>query len=433
MNKKRIAFYIVFFSLFLVCSVFAQSILVSSDKEFEKKVLTIPYAFYNEAYGAAAGFVYGVTGAPQKQSVVVVSAVAGTEGSYALFLLERNIQVPFIKRLFIDTDLVLSEYGNLEVYADGHPGFTHERAGSNESDQDNFIEGDGSDQYIRLKLKYLLPLGHGKNEIIPTQVLDRGLLKSGEVGATSWNPLESGRTYLESRIYVRNQEVKSDFLEEEKDKTHAVELSLYRDNTDLPINPSKGSSLRLRFCRDWGGSGSSAPWTVLDGEFSKYLSLGESEKFRQRDVALNFWTADTLTWNDAHDEDGMNVFHRPPPYAGASLGGIFRMRGFASSRFHDKAAIYYAAEYRMTPKWNPFDDIGWVKKYLDIAWWQWVPFVEVGRVAPSWSMSELHSSMKWDVGFGIRAMAKGLVVRVDTAVSKEEFGVQMMVGHPFPF
>ncbi len=433
MNTGCISFAIVFFSLLCACGVYAQSILVSPDKVLEKKVLKAPYAFYNEAYGAAGGFVFGITGAPQDQAAVVISAVAGDTGSYSLFLLERNIQIPFVERLFIDADIVLSEYGDLRVYTDGNPDFSHERAGSNESDQDNFVEGDGADNYIRLKLKYLLPIGHGKNEIIATQVLDRGLLMSGEVGATSWNPFESGRTYLEARAYFRNQKVESDYLQDDEDKTRAIELSLYRDNTDLTINPSRGSSLRLRFSRDGGGSGSSAPWTVLDGEFSKYISLGESEKFRQRVIAFNVWTANALTWNDSHEENGMPVFHRPPSYAGASLGGLFRMRGFASSRFHDKAAIYYAAEYRMTPRWNPFDDIGWVKKHLDIAWWQWVPFVEAGRVAPAWALQELHSAMKWDVGFGLRAMAKGLVVRIDTAVSKEDFGVQMMVGHPFPF
>jgi len=109
------------------------------------------------------------------------------------------------------------------------------------------------------------------------------------------------------------------------------------------------------------------------------------------------------------------------------------MRGYPSSRFNDKAGIYYAAEYRMTPKWNPLAEISWLQKYLGIAWWQWVPFVEVGRVAPSWSVDELHSDMKWDVGFGVRAMAKGLVARVDTAVSDEGLRVQMMVSQPFQF
>jgi hypothetical protein len=62
-----------------------------------------------------------------------------------------------------------------------------------------------------------------------------------------------------------------------------------------------------------------------------------------------------------------------------------------------------------------------------------VPFVEIGRVAPEWDLNNLHSSMKWDVGLGLRAMAKGLVVRVDTAGSDEGVGVQMMVSQPFQF
>ena len=423
----------IFCSLFFAWSAYAQIMLVTPEKGFEKKVLKIPYAFYNESYGAAAGFVYGVTGAPQKQAVFIATGVAGTEGSFSLFLVERNIQLPLLKRLFVDTDIALSKFGDLRVYTDGNPDFPDERAGSNESDKDNYIEGDGADNYVRLKLKYLLPIGHGKDEIIPTQVLEKGLLSSGAVGATSWNPLASGRTYLEMRLYARDQKVESDYLTDDEDKTRAIELSVFRDNTDFPLNPSKGSTVRLRFTRDWGGFDSTAPWTVLDGEYSQYFPLVETETFRQRVIALGFWTADVLTWDDYHREDGKAIFHRPPTYAGASLGGIFRMRGYPSARFSDKASIYYAAEYRMIPKWNPFDGIAWVKKYLEIAWWQWVPFVEVGRVAPTWSFKELHSDMKYDIGLGIRVMAKELVVRVDTAVSEEEFGVQMMIGHPFQF
>ena len=64
---------------------------------------------------------------------------------------------------------------------------------------------------------------------------------------------------------------------------------------------------------------------------------------------------------------------------------------------------------------------------------QFVPFVEVGRVAPEWSFSELHSDMKWDAGLGIRAWAQGIVVRIDMAYSDEGVGVQMMVSQPFQF
>jgi len=109
------------------------------------------------------------------------------------------------------------------------------------------------------------------------------------------------------------------------------------------------------------------------------------------------------------------------------------MRAYPRSRFNDQAAVYYCAEYRLTPKWHPLSEIDWLQNALELAWWQWVPFVEVGRVAEEWTLGELHSDMKWDVGFGVRAMAKGLVIRIDAAGCEEGFGIQMMVGQPFQF
>jgi hypothetical protein len=41
--------------------------------------------------------------------------------------------------------------------------------------------------------------------------------------------------------------------------------------------------------------------------------------------------------------------------------------------------------------------------------------------------------MQWNAGMGIRAWAKGLVVRVDTAYSNEGIGLQMMISQPFQF
>ncbi len=52
-------------------------------------------------------------------------------------------------------------------------------------------------------------------------------------------------------------------------------------------------------------------------------------------------------------------------------------------------------------------------------------------MANTWTLLELHSDMNWDVGVGFRAMAKGQIIRVDLAISEEEVGLQMMVGHPF--
>jgi hypothetical protein len=74
-----------------------------------------------------------------------------------------------------------------------------------------------------------------------------------------------------------------------------------------------------------------------------------------------------------------------------------------------------------------------LQEWVGVEWLQFVPFVEVGRVAPEYDLANLHSSMKWDVGLGIRARAKGFVVRADTAFSEEGIGIQMMISQPFQF
>jgi hypothetical protein len=109
------------------------------------------------------------------------------------------------------------------------------------------------------------------------------------------------------------------------------------------------------------------------------------------------------------------------------------MRGYPSQRFSDKAAVYYSAELRMVPEWNFLDRIPLLEERVGVEWIQLVGFVETGRVAPEYNFDELHSDLKWNVGVGLRAWAKGLVVRVDAAYSEEGAGVQMMVGQPFQF
>ena len=60
-----------------------------------------------------------------------------------------------------------------------------------------------------------------------------------------------------------------------------------------------------------------------------------------------------------------------------------------------------------------------------------MPFVEVGRVAPEYNLERLRSDMKWDAGLGFRFLAKGLVLRIDSAYGDEGLGVQMMISQPF--
>jgi hypothetical protein len=106
------------------------------------------------------------------------------------------------------------------------------------------------------------------------------------------------------------------------------------------------------------------------------------------------------------------------------------MRAFPSNRFNDQAVMYYSAEYRMTLRWNPIPRISFVVD-AEVDWLQLVPFVEVGRVAPSWSLSELHEDMKWDVGIDLRGMIEMAVLRIGVAAGNEGAGMRAMVSHPF--
>jgi hypothetical protein len=109
------------------------------------------------------------------------------------------------------------------------------------------------------------------------------------------------------------------------------------------------------------------------------------------------------------------------------------MRAYPRFRFSDKAAIYYSAELRLTLKWNPVRNIKWVQKWLQLDYWQIVPFVEVGRVADEWSIDKLNSNMKVDGGVGIRAYMRKLMIRFDIAFSDEGAGAILWIGQPFQF
>lgn len=424
-----LGFCLVLFVLILPHTAFAQENERHNEKTDAEKILNVPYAFYNENFGLAVGYVYSIQGYPQKQSAFLATVMGGTKGSGLGFLMARDIQFPGIERLFFDPIVSVGYFKDFDAFIDGNPAYTGMRSGANDSDEDNFVEGDGWDSFFRFKFKYLLPLGHGEEQITTAYKLEDGLLKSGASGGTSWNPLKSGRTFLELRPFYRNQDIEGDTVDEAQ-RTNGTDFSIFWDNRDFHANPSRGNSLNLKVSRDFGWADSSDSWTNLDGEFDLYFPMKISDTFRQEVLALNIWTAYSPTWEVQADG---TITNRPPAYTGATLGGLWRMRAYPTQRFSDKAAVYYAAELRLIPHWNPFDRWPWLQKHLGVKWLQFVPFVEVGRVAPSWKLDDLHDDMKWDAGVGVRFMAKGIVARIDMAVSEEGGSVQMMVNQPFQF
>jgi hypothetical protein len=427
---KQTAFGITLVVILLTAgSSFGQGIRVGPNGEFSEQTLSLPYAFFNESFGFAVGYVYGVVGRPQKQATLLATAMAGTKGSAMGFLVGRDLQMPRVERLFLDPIISVGYFKDNDAYINGNPDFADERAGSNDSDPDNFVEGDGWDNFFRLKFKYLLPIGDGRDEVIAEFKIKEGILESGATGGSSLNPFKSGRSYLELRPFYRSQQIDGEDVDEDI-KTNGLDFSVFWDNRDFYANPSNGFGLRGKVSRDFGWFDSSNSWTNIEGELDGYIPFQLGNWLRQGVIALNYWTSYSPTWDEQPDG---RVENRPPAYTGSTLGGLWRMRAYPSQRFNDKAAVYYAAELRLIPRWNPFKRWNWIQQYVGIQWLQFVPFVEVGRVAPEWDFNRLHSDMKWDAGIGIRAWAKGIVARIDTAFSNEGFGVQMMISQPFQF
>ena len=187
----------------------------------------------------------------------------------------------------------------------------------------------------------------------------------------------------------------------------------------------------MKIRRDFNWGGSSGEWTTIEFQYAKFINLGTGKHTKQNVLALGFLTIDTPSWETTTGDDGQKtVSGAPPYYEGARLGGLYRMRGYRQHRFHDKSAIYYTAEYRFIPNRTPLSRLDEVGGF-NFRWWQFAAFAEVGRVAPDWSLSELHEDMKWDVGIGMRTLVKRSVLRLDVGFSPEGVALWFMFGQAF--
>ena len=407
-------------------------VLDEKEDKREKSRLLLPYVFPDTATDLAFGPAAAWKGYGQEQMSIVGALMYSTNDSKGIFLLERNYQVPWARRFFIDLNLIIADYEEARVFIDGLPGFP-ERAGSNDSHEDDYLEGFGEDRWGEIRLKYLFPIGAGKDSIINTYRVRKGLLVDGATGGDSWNPFDGGRTTLELRFFYRSLFIDSsdDPVGPRDFDTNGIRLNLEYDNTDLWVNPSRGSITNVAVARDFGLGGSSDTWTTVESEYSKFVDLGETGKFRQVVLAFNAWTLESPTWESEPGPFGTVLKHNPPVYLGATLGGFWRLRAYPRFRFHGKSAIYYAAELRMIPHWNPLAEWSLIRP-LELDWWQFVPFVEAGRVSDeSWNIGDLHEDMQWAAGLGVRFMMKRFVARVDAAFSDESTGVKVMVNQPF--
>jgi len=100
--KPKVFFLLLSLTVLAASTAYGQGVRVGPKGEFSEQTLSLPYAFYNESFGFAVGYVYGVVGRPQKQATLLATAMAGTKGSAMGFLVGRDLQMPRIERLFLD-------------------------------------------------------------------------------------------------------------------------------------------------------------------------------------------------------------------------------------------------------------------------------------------------------------------------------------------
>lgn len=401
----------------------------ASDKtRYEANKLVLPYALYTPSQRFGGGFIFTTSGLLQPQSDSYGLALGDLNNTYGFEGGTDDLQIKPIDRLFVSTQFGIFRYNYDLLYINGPFRFPHASAGTNDSSDDNFIERRYNDDWGSVELKYLLPIGGGKNTIINRYVLKDGLLQSGATGGHGWNPLKTGRTYLTMTPFVEYETVdrrRRDLHFNE----NGLRFGVVYDNADFPLNPSRGNVTKFTVSRDFGLFDTSSEWTNLTAEFAQYVDMGHSAWFRQQVIALDAWTSYTPTWSQTLSGGRRLVSGAPPFYDGATLGGDTHFRGYTENRFWDRAAVYASAELRLVPDWNPLGKIQ-IFKPADITWMQWVIFGEIGRVGPEYSGS-LFSHFKGDAGFGLRILANDTLIRFDIAGSNEKFGIWARLNQPF--
>ncbi len=395
-----------------------------------KESLILPYAFQSVSMGTTGGIGGMAKGYGQKQLLVGATVFGSVDGANGIIAGLWDYKIPWLDRLYFSVIGSTGYYPRQRAYTEINRTGNENDAGGNDSDESDYIEEAGDDNWFEYKFEYVLPIGSIRNKSVAEYHLKDGLLTSGATGGDFWNPLKTGVTVLllKQSNHYQNYSTPEGELE---GTIHPLQFGILYNNTDFPANPSKGSSQFFGITHDFGWLKSKEKWTFIEFEASKYFDLGQSKYARQRVLALNFWTGDSPTWDKTTGPDGESLISNHPPFLeGARLGGFYRMRAYPNNRFNDRSVIYSTAEYRYTLKWNPITDISWLD-FLQIDWFQVVGFVEGGRVANEYRLEKLFSNLKVDAGIGLRAMTGTGIIRFDISVCDESTTGLVMFSHPF--
>lgn len=374
----------------------------------EKDSAFVPFYFSTETMGSTIGLAGVAKGVGQPQAALFGMGLYSEKDSYVGFLSAFNYALS--PNLLFSTQMYQARFND-------NPYYLGDQGSNNSSTEDKTVTN-GDEENYKLEFKYLLPWGN---------VREHGLLGAFQpVRDVSFaSPVDSGVSSIIFTPFYSSREL--DIYNDKKEEATGFSLTFDWDNRDSVRNTTRGSHTSFDLTTGVESLQSEDLWLKWEFQNSQYYSLGPlGDWFDQQVLAFDFYTADTPTWNKC---DGL-MCARPPEQEQVRLGGLYRLRGYTAGRYHGRSAIHYSAEYRVLPDWQPLDDIPLIN-YYDLPWWQWVAFVEVGRVADDYDLKTLHEDMKWNVGGAVRFQVEGIVVRAEMAKGADEGTFRVMINQPF--
>ncbi|WP_120513588.1 BamA/TamA family outer membrane protein [Photobacterium salinisoli] len=379
----------------------------------------VPFAFYTDNIGFALGMAGVVKGVIQPQASLFGAGLKGNKGTWLTYMRGDNFRVSNDSRWLFGAEIYNADFQQTDFYLG--------EAASNDSAALDAFNANAYDARYRLFARYIFPLGSATANPLAALALERPL-----TGSTPW---QSGITSLEFRPYYQSRRFHDspplpDTKFADTDEVWALETRLEWDNLNSEHNPSQGSHSLLTVTTDPGGSERES-WWQWELSQSWFWDIGPAgDWFDQQVIAFNAYVSDVPSWNQSEQVNGQTRYHRPPEFARASLGGLFRLRSYPGGRFSDRSALSYSMEYRVMPEWQPLS--GWpVFDWYDVPWWQWVLFTDLGRVADEFDLAELNRDMRWSAGGAVRFQVEGVVVRAEMAWGEEQSSFNVMVNQPF--
>jgi hypothetical protein len=446
--KKHLLLSTLAATLLLNPSLMAEEAITSSDSNrsvpqtgTSKDLVVIPYVFSTDSTGFSGGVGVIKQGFLQPQTTAIATLFYGAEqdimtnrqpdtanfsgGFAALF----DYLIPGTDRMLFSVMGLKSYFPQARYYLENH---------TMDSDEDAYAETSGDTDFVYATLKYVLPMGDGLDNPEGHYQLKHGFAV-GREGYGGGTPFVTGRTSLGITAFYEHNTFDNYQIGASRStdglqtwNTNGLRFFVDHDNTDFDLNPSRGYQFKLQYSRDFGWGDSLQTWDFMEFKYNHYVDLPTFSFTKQNVLAMSFWTGYSFSWDTdtTHDQYGYINAHRPPPWEGARLGGMFRMRGYNTDRFSDRAVIYGAMEYRATLGWNPFRKNDFIPVAVD--WLQVVPFIEVGSVNEQYN-GHLFDDIKFDAGIGLRAMVAQIPVRVDIAAGDEGVNFWVMVFQPFDF